>query len=118
MADAAPERFQPPWSQLAMLGAVTLVTVVAAVAFVYFHTGARADGLCEDRVFVRAGSFSWSHFGVRCEYGFPARSSYERGASFGVLLAIAAMWLVTAVNVLGKVRSVLWARRRPARGAG
>ncbi len=70
----------------------TLALLLAAAVFVFLHTGTRAQGLCESRVFTRAGHFAPAHLGVQCEYGDTTQFSYERGVSFFVFVTFALAW--------------------------
>ena len=44
-----------------------------AAAFVFWHTGGRADALCVREVFVSTGSLSLWPPGARCGYGLPVQ---------------------------------------------
>ena len=44
---------------------------IAAVAFVFLHTGARADGVCRRERFVPADGLSLWPPGARCSFGEP-----------------------------------------------
>jgi hypothetical protein len=53
---------------------VCLVALVLAGAFLFLHTGVRADGLCEPQRFVPADGVSLWPPGTRCTYGEPPRT--------------------------------------------
>jgi hypothetical protein len=57
---------------------ITAMTVagagVVAVAFVFLHTGARADDVCERGRFVPADGLSLWPPGARCSFGEPQRT--------------------------------------------
>ena len=53
---------------------VALTVVAILAAFVFWHTGGRADAVCRRELFVPAGGLSLWPPGARCTYGEPATS--------------------------------------------
>jgi hypothetical protein len=81
-----------------------LLTVVAVVAaFVFWHTGGRADAVCMREAFVPADELSWWPPGVRCTYGEPASSELRLN-----------FWLVPTLLVMAliNVGITLWRAER------
>jgi hypothetical protein len=67
--------------------ALNVVLIVASFAF--WHSGARADGLCERERFVGSGALSAWPPGARCTYGEPATSDTLLNPwFFGTLLLV------------------------------
>jgi hypothetical protein len=75
-----------------------LCTLLLAGAFLFLHTGARADGVCMRERFVQADGVSLWPPGTRCTYGEPARTDILVNWWFGVVLGAV---LVASAVVLG-----------------
>jgi hypothetical protein len=75
-----------------------ICTLLLAGAFLFLHTGERADGVCMSERFVPADGVSLWPPGTRCTYGEPARTDVLVNWWFG--LALGAV-LVGSVAGLG-----------------
>jgi hypothetical protein len=75
-----------------------LGTLLLVGAFLFLHTGARADGVCMRELFVPAGGVSLWPPGTSCTYGEPARTDVLVNWWFGVVLGAV---LVGSVAALG-----------------
>ena len=79
--------------------------LIAAGAFVWLHSGGRADAACEEARFVHADGFSAWPPGARCTYGLPPRTEVVLNDRF-ILIAVALTILL--------VVSIALTRPRPA----
>jgi hypothetical protein len=73
--------------------AMTVSAGVVAAAFVFLHTGARADGVCERERFVPADGLSLWPPGARCSFGEPQATDvlFNPWLALVVLVLVAGM---------------------------
>ncbi len=68
---------------------LALYALFTAVSFLFWHSGARADGPCERERFVSSGELSLWPPGATCTYGEPATSDTLLNPwFFGALLPV------------------------------
>lgn len=71
-----------------VVAALAVIATVIAALTVYNGSGGRGRARCVDAFFVGDGSWSWTHFATRCEYGLPTRAGYVHSWSFYLLVAV------------------------------
>jgi hypothetical protein len=79
-------------------GVICLCALLLVGAFVFLHTGERADGVCMSERFVTADGASLWPPGTRCTFGEPARTDVLVNPWFALALITA---LVGSVVSLG-----------------
>jgi hypothetical protein len=80
--------------RLALVAAACLL--VAAVAFVLLHSGARGNATCERLTFVGSGEFSAWPPGARCSYGLPVRTDVVVNDWFFMVVGLLVLGLFVA----------------------
>lgn len=94
---------RPRASHARRLGAVVLCGLVLIIAaFVFLHTGSRADAFCQGARFVRKGSLSLWPPGAECPYGEPVRTDTLINGWF---------WLVALAVVILAAGCAAWLSR-------
>ena len=81
------------------LGVAALLIVSS---FAFWHSGARADALCEDERFVRSGALSTWPPGASCTFGEPAATDTLLNPWF--------FWTLLFLLGLASVIGELWGR--------
>jgi hypothetical protein len=79
-----------------------LAALLIVCSFAFWHSGARADALCEDERFVSSGALSTWPPGASCTFGEPAATDTLLNPWF--------LWTLLFVLGLALVLGELWAR--------